>query len=98
MIEKRGYPRNRVLKDARVDCARGGYLSCQVKDLSQKGGRLWLAAAHLLPTEINIEIASMRLLSSAQVRWQIDREAGIEFTGRRRFKDCVPPVDPPEGW
>ncbi|HYM98387.1 MAG TPA: PilZ domain-containing protein [Aestuariivirgaceae bacterium] len=98
MIEKRGYPRNRVFKYARIDCARDGYWSCQVKDLSQKGVRLRLAAAHLLPTEINIEIASMQLLCSAQVRWQIGREAGFEFTGRRRFKDCVPPVDPPEGW
>ena len=98
MIEKRGYPRNRVFKDARIDCARDGYWSCQVKDLSHKGGRLWLAAAHPLPAEINIEIASMGLLRSAHVRWQIDREAGIEFTGRRRFKDCVPPVDPPENW
>ena len=96
MVEKRGYPRFRVLKSGKVDCARGVSVPCHVRDLSADGGRLRLASDHPLPAEINVEILSAQFQCSARVRWQIGREAGIEFTGSAQFKDCIPPVRAPD--
>lgn len=98
MIDKRGYPRHRVFKEAKMDCGRHGHFSCQVTDLSEKGARIRLATITALPQEINLEIASARSLCSARVCWQIGQEAGVKFTGPARFRDCVAPVNAPGAW
>jgi hypothetical protein len=98
MVEKRGYPRFRVFKGAKVDYARGVYIPCHVRDLSADGGRLRLASGQTLPAKINLEIPSARFKGSARVCWQYNREVGVEFIGLAQIKDCVPPAEAPEDW
>ncbi|HEY7747683.1 MAG TPA: PilZ domain-containing protein [Aestuariivirgaceae bacterium] len=79
MVEKRGYPRYPVLRGAKVECARGVYYSCEVKDLSERGARLRLSTRRKLPKAVNIEIETLNSQHSGQVRWQDGQEVGVEF-------------------
>jgi PilZ domain len=98
MIDRRGSPRHRVFREAKVQFARGIYLSCQVRDMSRNGIRIRLSAAQALPQQINFEIASLELRQAARVSWQLGKEAGIVFTGEPHPKGCIPPASPPETW
>lgn len=98
MIDRRGSPRQRVFRKAKVHCVRGVYLSCQVRDISESGTRIRLSSAQALPKDISFEIDSVDLRRAAQVSWQIGKEVGIEFTGALYPEGCIPPASPPEMW
>jgi hypothetical protein len=98
MIDRRGSPRHRVFREAKVHFARGVCLSCQVRDMSRNGTRIRLSSAQALPEHINFEMASLELRQTARISWQMGKEAGVEFTGASHPKGCIPPASPPETW
>jgi PilZ domain-containing protein len=98
MIERRRSPRQRVFREAKIDCPQGVYLSCQARDLSGNGSRIRLSTVQALPDEINFEIASLALRQAARVSWQRGNEAGVGVIGPPRFTGCIPPANLPETW
>ena len=79
MIEKRGYRRQRVLKQGTLDCGLDGLFSCQVRDMNDKGARIRLLGCGPLPQKLKLRISSKRFVRTARVRWRAGLDVGLRF-------------------
>jgi hypothetical protein len=82
---RRKYRRQRVFKEGKITDPE---LKCVtdviIRDLSESGARVQLAASHALPDDLGLYVVSERLLYPAVARWRKEEALGIQFVGPPR--------------
>lgn len=80
MVERRKYPRTRVLKGAKIVLGATSVLNCVVRDLTNGGARVRITNAANLPAEVAITLDGGRTCRPCQVAWRTLGETGLQFT------------------
>lgn len=74
--------RNRVLNGGKLIVSDGqGLIDCVVRDMSDTGARVRLSNPTLLPMKLELLIVKSNMVYPAEVRWNRNTEAGLQFTG-----------------
>ena len=82
MVENRGNPRQRRLKEGRlVFNGRKSTASCLVRDESSDGARLKCGEPYLLPLQFELLIRGERAPKLARRIWVKGAEMGVSFIG-----------------
>lgn len=80
--ERRGAPRKRTLKAAKIVFGDFRYtIDCVVRDLNKGGARLRCPAPGDAPSEFYLLDVTEGTLLKSEVAWRKDSELGIRFTG-----------------
>ncbi|MGH6753941.1 MAG: PilZ domain-containing protein, partial [Bradyrhizobium sp.] len=73
MIEKRAFPRHRVLKQGTIELRGGGGIECMVRNISQGGARLEVATPFGLHGGFTLVIASDHFVRDCRAVWNIEK-------------------------
>lgn len=85
MDDKRGCRRKRVLREARIVLNSGqSVINCIVRDQSEIGAKLRVAAATVLPTTFELLCLTEQVLRPAEIAWRRGYDLGIRFVGPPR--------------
>ncbi len=77
--EKRGTPRQRTLKGARIVVSDGfSTLDCQVRNLSETGARLRVASVVGIPDSFELRLDDGRIFQ-CRTAWRKSDEIGVSF-------------------
>jgi hypothetical protein len=80
MIEKRVFPRHRVLKQGTIAFrGGGGGIDCMVRNISQGGARLEVATLFGLHGSFTLVIASDHFTRDCRAVWNIEKRVGVAF-------------------
>ena len=79
MIEKRTFPRHRVLKQGTIAFRGGGGIDCMVRNLSLSGARLDIINPVGLPSSFTLVIVSDHLLRECHAVWSREQKIGVAF-------------------
>ena len=80
VIERRGSPRRRTLKQARAVFGDRATIDCTIRDLSETGARLVFAAATQLPEYFSLLLVSAERRFDVRVVWRKGLAVGVCFT------------------
>lgn len=78
--ERRGAPRQRVLKGAKI--VYGNYMfviDCTIRDMSASGARLRLPDASPVPANFHLFVKDNQTICAAHLVWRDGRDMGIAF-------------------
>jgi len=81
--EKRGFPRRRMLKQAKVVFSDKTTISCVVRDLSAGGARLVFGGPLSLPPAFHLVLISDEETIPVMLVWQRGFAAGVAFNRKR---------------
>jgi hypothetical protein len=74
--------RPRVLNGGKLVLNDGkGVIDCVVRDMNEKGAKVRLTDATVLPENVELLVSKNQMLYPAEVRWNRNSEAGLQFTG-----------------
>ena len=79
MIEKRLFPRQRVLKQGTIAFRGGGGIDCTVRNISQGGARLEVATPYGLHGCFTLVIPSDHFMRDCRAIWSIEERVGVAF-------------------
>ena len=79
MIEKRTFPRHRVLKQGTIAFRGGGGIDCMVRNLSFGGVRLDIVNPVGLPSSFTLVIVSDHFLRDCHAVWSREQKIGVAF-------------------
>ena len=79
MIEKRAFPRHRVLKQGTISFRGGGRIDCTVRNISQGGARLDVATPFGLHGSFILMIAADHFKRDCRAVWNIEERVGVAF-------------------
>jgi len=79
MIEKRTFPRHRVLKQGTIAFRGGGGIDCMVRNLSLGGARLDIINPVGLPSSFTLMIATDRFARRCHPVWRSEARIGVAF-------------------
>lgn len=79
MLEKRSSPRRRVLKAGTIAVAGGGVLPCRVRNVSDTGAAIDIAADQLLPEEFRLVIEVDAFIRRCRIVWRDVSRLGVTF-------------------
>jgi hypothetical protein len=71
--------RSRTLKSGRILLPGGGVLDCSIRDISDTGARVRIAATTPLPKRFQLHCVTDATVADAELRWQRGAEAGVAF-------------------
>lgn len=77
--ERRGGVRRTALKSARILGTDGTIVECKLRNISDGGARLELAAPQLLPHTFDLEITGLPA-RTCSLRWAKGNLVGVQFT------------------
>jgi hypothetical protein len=78
--DRRQNPRARVLKGAKIIFnGRTSVLDCTMRNFSDGGACLVLAAPAILPPEFELSLDNLATMRSCRVVWHFDRRMGVAF-------------------
>jgi hypothetical protein len=80
-VERRGSPRRRMLKQARVLLNDRATLDCTIRDMSETGARLVFGAAMQLPETFTLLCVSAETRFDVRVAWRKGLAVGVAFIG-----------------
>ena len=81
MDDKRGGPRQRVLKSGKIVFAGGSFsVDCTIRNLSQTGGRLQVPLTVAIPDRFILVDGQARTQREAIVVWRKNDLIGVRFT------------------
>jgi hypothetical protein len=78
MIEKRAFPRRRILKQGTITY-RGGGMDCVVRNISTSGALVDIANPIGLPPSFTLVIATEHLMRHCHAAWSNDHRVGVAF-------------------
>ena len=78
MIEKRAFPRRRVLKQGMITY-RGGGMDCVVRNISTSGALVDIANPIGLPPSFTLAVATEHLMRHCHAVWSNDHRVGVAF-------------------
>jgi hypothetical protein len=76
--DKRNAPRYRVLGHAQI-LGRNGAVNCVIRDLSDTGAKLGVAASAKLPAEFDLWLVQRKVKLRARLMWRRGEFAGVAF-------------------
>jgi len=79
MIEKRTFPRHRVLKQGTIAFRGGGGIDCMVRNLSLGGARLDIVNPVGLPSSFTLVIVADHFLRECHAVWSREQKIGVAF-------------------
>jgi hypothetical protein len=79
MVERRKYPRTRVLKGAKIVLGATSVLDCVVRDLTNGGARVKIPNAVDIPEDAAITLDGGRTCRPCHVAWRGLDETGLDF-------------------
>ncbi len=79
MRERRGFPRARVFKSAKIISPGHPTVCCVVRDLSARGAGLQFASSADLPGEFDLAFATGHKLRQCRIAWRSLTNAGVSF-------------------
>ena len=79
MIEKRTFPRHRVLKQGTIAFRGGGGIDCMVRNLSLGGARLDIVNPVGLPSSFTLVIVADHFLRECYAVWSREQKIGVAF-------------------
>jgi PilZ domain-containing protein len=79
IIDKRGAPRHRVLKQGMLAFDQGGGVDCIVRNLSPNGARIDIVNPVGLPDVFTLVIESDSFSRRCHVAWSSERQIGVVF-------------------
>jgi hypothetical protein len=79
MIEKRAFPRRRVLKQGTITYRGGGGMDCMVRNISMSGALVDIANPIALPPFFTLLIVTDHLIRQCRAVWSHDRRVGVAF-------------------
>jgi hypothetical protein len=79
MIEKRAFPRRRVLKQGTITFRGGGGADCMVRNISIGGALVDFANPIGLPRSFTLIVATEHLMRDCHAVWSHDRRVGVAF-------------------
>ena len=79
MIEKRTFPRHRVLKQGTIAFRGGGGIDCMVRNLSLGGARLDIINPVGLPSSFTLVIVADHFLRECHAVWSREQKIGVAF-------------------
>jgi len=83
--EKRGAPRHRVLKAAKIiSMDNKSVIDCTVRNLSETGAQLVIEKTAAVPEEFQFFLANGDTIRDAVVAWNHGDRIGVKFTGESR--------------
>ena len=83
--EKRGTPRQRVLKAAKIiSMDNKTVIDCMVRNLSETGAQLVIEKTVAMPDQFQFFLANGDTIRDAIVAWNRGDRIGVKFTGESR--------------
>jgi hypothetical protein len=79
MIEKRTFPRHRVLKQGTIAFRGGGGIDCMVRNISLGGARLDIVNPVGLPPSFTLVIVADHFLRECHAVWSREQKIGVAF-------------------
>jgi hypothetical protein len=79
MIEKRLFPRHRVLKQGTIAFRDGGGIDCMVRNISQGGARLEVETPYGLHGSFTLVIMTDHFMRDCHAVWSIEKRVGVAF-------------------
>ena len=79
MIEKRVFPRRRILKQGTITYRGGGGMDCVVRNISTSGALVDIANPIDLPPFFTLVIATEHLMRHCRAAWSHDHRVGVAF-------------------
>jgi len=79
MIEKRTFPRRRVLKQGTITYRGGGGMDCTVRNISMSGALVDIANPTGLPPSFTLVVATEHLMRQCHAVWSNDHRVGVAF-------------------
>ena len=79
MIEKRTFPRHRVLKQGTIAFRGGGGIDCMVRNISLGGARLDIINPVGLPSSFTLVIVADHFLRECHAVWSREQKIGVAF-------------------
>jgi hypothetical protein len=79
MIEKRAFPRRRVLKQGTITFCGGGDIDCMVRNISMGGALVDIANPIALPRSFTLVVSTEHLMRDCHAVWSHDRRVGVAF-------------------
>lgn len=81
MLDRRAFPRQRILKEGKILLAGNAVLDCRVTDRSDGGMRIEFAAPVPLPAEFRLIMPTSNWMRTVATAWQRGLAAGVSFVG-----------------
>lgn len=92
IVEARKAPRKRVILGGKVVYNEGGFsLDCRIRDLSDGGARIVIAAGSIIPTRVVLIDTRNAIAYEAEVVWLKAPEFGLKFLSRHSLRGQLPP-------
>ena len=92
MAERRPIPRRRVLLGGVTTYENGAYtLNCQIRDLNEKGARIFVSSGQNLPEELYLVITRDHMAHKARLVWRKGDEAGLQFVTSEDIRRITDP-------
>ena len=79
MIERRAFPRHRVLKQGTIAFRGGGRIDCMVRNISEGGARLEVATPFGLHGSFTLVIATDDFARDCRAVWNSEERVGVAF-------------------
>ncbi len=80
MNERRVFPRQRVLKGARISFNHSGTITCMVRNVSEGGACLDLECAAGIPQNFTLTFDSDKIARPSRVVWKKADRLGVSFS------------------
>jgi len=90
-LDRRRFDRVETLREARVFYGLAGSLGCVVRDVSEGGARIELAADAFIPGELFLLDLTIGAAFRSRVAWRRGRDLGLEFLAREDLRKARKP-------
>lgn len=92
IAEGRRSPRKRVILGGKIVYNEGIYTyDCRIRDLSQGGARVVVAAGLIIPTHVVLIDTRAGIAYEAEVMWMKAPEFGLKFLSTHSIRGALPP-------